>query len=111
MRILSKKTLRDYYLKYPNAKCSFEAWHNHFLKKTYNNFYEVKQVFGTADLIEDNTVIFNISGNEHRLFVDFNYQKQTIYIIWIGTHSEYTRLKKGNKLLKLWVDRKKRIEK
>lgn len=110
MNILKRKTLIDYYSIYPNARSSFEAWYSHFSKNTYNNFSEIKICFSSADLIEDNTVVFNISGNDHRLFVDFNYSKQAIYIIWIGTHSEYTKLKRGNKLIKMWIDRKKRLK-
>jgi len=34
-------------------------------------------------------VVFNIKGNSHRLIVDVTYQRQMVYIKFIGTHAEY----------------------
>jgi len=37
-------------------------------------------------------VVFNIKGNSHRLVVDVTYQRQMVYIKFIGNHAEYDRI-------------------
>ena len=44
MRIISKKTLKDFYkqFKYSDSKSSLEAWHKEVLKLDWNNPNEIK---------------------------------------------------------------------
>ncbi|MEQ1828494.1 MAG: type II toxin-antitoxin system HigB family toxin [Pirellula sp.] len=44
----------------------------------------------------DNRVVFNICGNEHRLVVWINYEFFTIYIRFIGAHVEYDEIDSQN---------------
>ena len=34
-------------------------------------------------------MVFNISGNRHRLVVWINYAHRVVYIRFVGTHAEY----------------------
>ena len=34
-----------------------------------------------------------IHGNKYRLIVDLEYIKKLIFIVWIGTHAEYDKIK------------------
>ena len=53
---------------------------------------EVKAVYGTADVIGDNRVVFDICGNHYRLIVKFNYVAQVARIRFAGTHEEYDKI-------------------
>ncbi|MEQ8533890.1 MAG: type II toxin-antitoxin system HigB family toxin, partial [Imperialibacter sp.] len=35
---------------------------------------------------------FNIKGNSYRLVAKFNFEKQWIFIRFIGTHAEYDKI-------------------
>ncbi|MEZ7498656.1 type II toxin-antitoxin system HigB family toxin [Flavobacterium sp. Arc3] len=36
--------------------------------------------------------LFLIKGNDFRLVVSINFQQQTCYLIWFGTHVEYDKI-------------------
>ncbi len=49
-------------------------------------------MFGTADIVGDNRIVFDICGNSYRLVVQFNYAAQLARIRFAGTHKEYDRI-------------------
>lgn len=93
MRIIAKRTLQNFWEKYPNSKQQLLSWYQVFDKNIFKNPNDVKAIFGSADIVGENKVIFNICGNHHRLIVKINYLTQIVYILFIGTHSEYDNLK------------------
>ena len=50
---------------------------------------DVKRQFGSASIVKDNRVVFNIAGNKYRLIVKFNYEYRIGYIRFLGTHKQY----------------------
>ena len=50
---------------------------------------EVKAKFGTADVVGNNRVVFDICGNSYRLVVQFNYAAQVARVRFAGTNAEY----------------------
>ena len=91
MRIISKKTLKEFYEQnlYKDSKNSLEAWHQEVLKANWNNPNEVKKQFGNASIVGDNRIVFNIHGNKYRLIVKINYYAKIVFIRFIGTHKQY----------------------
>jgi len=94
MRIISKKTLKEFYEQnlYKDSKNSLEAWHQEVLKDSWNNPNEVKKQFGNASVVGDNRIVFNIHGNKYRLIVKINYFAQIMFIRFIGTHKQYDNI-------------------
>jgi mRNA interferase HigB len=94
MNIIKTKTLYEWVKlpKYKKAKNQIEAWINDFEVNDYGSPNEIKAKYGSADFVGNNTVIFNIKGNDYRLIVRVRYQFSRVYIIWFGTHSEYDEL-------------------
>ena len=94
MRIISKKTLKEFYECniYSDSKNSIEAWHKEVLNSNWSNPNEIKEQYGNASIIGSNKVIFNICGNKYRLIVKINYKAKIIFIKFIGTHKQYDKL-------------------
>jgi len=94
MRIISKKTLKDFYeqSKYSDSKSSLEAWHKEVLKLDWNNPNEVKEMYRSASIIGNEKVLFNIAGNKYRLIVTINYYAKIVFIKFIGTHKQYDKV-------------------
>lgn len=94
MNIIKTKTLYDWVKlsKYRKAESQLEAWINDFSVNTYTTPNEIKVKYGSADVVGNNTVIFNIKGNNYRLIVRIKYQFSRVYIVWFGTHIEYDKL-------------------
>ncbi len=52
---------------------------------------DIKDKYASASMLERNTVIFNVRGNEYRLVTVVAYQTGVVVVEWIGTHTEYTK--------------------
>jgi mRNA interferase HigB len=91
MRVFSKSTLRDFYEKHTDSKDQLLTWHKVATKAKWKNFNEIKKYFNSVDCIQDSLLVFNIKGNKYRLVVDFNFKLQWAFIVFVGTHAEYTK--------------------
>jgi mRNA interferase HigB len=89
MRIIAKKTLRDYWVKNPSCEFPLLDWYYTVQKSDWNNPNQVKQTFGNASIVANNRVVFNIKGNLHRLVTEIDYSFKIVFIIWIGSHKAY----------------------
>jgi len=91
MRIISKKTLKDFYeqSKYSDSKNALEAWHKEVLKLDWNNPNKVKEMYLSASIIGNEKVVFNMAENKYRLIVTINYYAKIVLIKFIGTHKQY----------------------
>ena len=52
-------------------------------------------MFGSADFLSDNRVIFNIGGNKYRLVVHVSYAFGRVLIKFVGTHKDYDSIDPG----------------
>jgi len=92
MRIISRAPLRDFAAKYPQARGSLDAWYRRAKHAEWKSLADVKLDYGTADILPDNRIVFNIGGNNYRLIVRMNYHRQAIFVRFIGTHADYDRI-------------------
>jgi len=52
----------------------------------------VNAMFGSADILRDGRVVFNIGGNKYRLVAWVNYHFGVVYVRFVGTHRDYGAL-------------------
>jgi mRNA interferase HigB len=96
MRIYSRGTLRDFWEKHPDSEQQLRTWYKTFNQTEFQNPNEIKVILGSADLIGNGNIIFNICGNHYRLIAQFNYEKHLVFLLFIGTHREYDNLDINN---------------
>ena len=89
VRIIAKRTLRNFWKRYPKSKGSLEAWHQEVAQADWASPSAVKAHFRSASVLQGNRVVFNVAGNQYRLIVKINYPYRVAYIRFIGTHAEY----------------------
>ncbi|MBY0522280.1 MAG: type II toxin-antitoxin system HigB family toxin [Gemmataceae bacterium] len=89
MRIISRKTLKDYWAKVPGTKAALEAWYAEARNAEWASPADVKASYGSASILMGGRVVFNVRGNKYRLVVWINYDFYTVYIRFVGTHKEY----------------------
>jgi mRNA interferase HigB len=94
MRVIAKRTLREFFLqpKYQDSKGPLEAWHTEAMKAEWLTPHDIKAQIGSASIIGDSMVVFNIAGNKYRLVVDVDYVRQAMFVKFIGTHAQYDKL-------------------
>jgi mRNA interferase HigB len=89
MRVLSKKTLREFWGRFPDAEDSLKAWFAEAEKATWSAPGEIKAKYRSASFLKDNRVVFNICGNKYRLVTKVSYKNGIVLIRFVGTHKEY----------------------
>lgn len=92
LRIIAKRTLREFWEKYPDSQGQLEAWHSEMLNANWENPQELKQQYGTASILKDGRVVFNICGNTYRVVVWINYKFKLVLVKFIGTHEQYDNI-------------------
>ena len=92
MRVIARKTLKEYGERVPAAKGSLEAWFAEAKVADWKTPHDVKAKYGTASILKGGRVVFNIGGNNYRLVVWVNYEFAVISIRFIGTHEGYDRI-------------------
>ena len=88
MRLISRRPLKQFWGKYPDAETGLWHWIKVVESAAWKNFADVRQVFGSADQVRK-FVVFNIAGNKYRLIAVIHYDRQRCYIRHVLTHKEY----------------------
>jgi mRNA interferase HigB len=91
MRIISRKTLRQFWQKrqYADAEQPLKAWFQEAAKADWSSPAAIKAAYRSASVVAGNRVVFNIAGNKYRLVVKVNYPYRVMYIRFVGTHRQY----------------------
>jgi len=92
MRVIGASKLHEFWNRHQDAKAQLEAWYAEVKHATWETPNDVKERYGTASIIGNNRVVFNICGNKYRLVVHIKYGFETVIIRFIGTHAEYDRI-------------------
>lgn len=101
VHLIKKQSIEDYIKINARSKASFEIWLSILKRADWNEPNEIILTFNSADILgkSSNRVVFNIGGNNYRLICKYHFGKMKthLFINWIGTHSEYTKLCKEGK--------------
>ena len=92
MRVIAKRTLRDFWIKHADSEQQLTAWYRETEKSAFKNLNELKIEYPSASILKDNRIVFNIKGNRYRLIVKFNFEHQICWIRFVGTHAEYDKI-------------------
>jgi mRNA interferase HigB len=92
MVIISKATVRGFVNKHNDAEIALYAWYELVAKSDWKNFNEMRQSFNSVDAVGNDRYVFNIKGNNYRLIALIIFKVRTVYILFIGTHSEYDKI-------------------
>lgn len=91
MRIIARKTLKDFWAKYPDAEEPLKAWFKVTAEADWESPQDVKKMYRSATILKDGRVVFNIAGNKYRLVAWINYAYKVVYIRFVGSHKQYDK--------------------
>lgn len=96
VHLIKKQSIEDYILKNARSKASFEIWIAILKRAEWNEPSDIISTFNSADILGKGSerVVFNIGGNNYRLICKYHFGETKIHLFvkWIGTHAEYTKL-------------------
>ena len=75
------------------AEQALRAWYREACKASWKSFSEIKARYRSADCLPDNRVVFDIKGDHYRLIVKIHYNSGRMFIRFVGTHAEYSKIK------------------
>jgi mRNA interferase HigB len=95
MRIITRKRLREFAQRYPDAAEPLQMWYRLFREAEWESLQDVRRVYPHADAVtveSGNTVtVFNICGNKYRLIAAIHYNRQRVYVLRLLRHAEYSK--------------------
>jgi mRNA interferase HigB len=91
-RIFAKSTLREFWEKFPDSEQYLKTWYDTAMSSDWKSPVDVKQTYANASILKDSRIVFNIKGNSYRLVTKFNFEKQWIFVRFIGSHKEYDKI-------------------
>ena len=89
MRVIAKRTLREFWERHPDARQPLLDWHEAVEQADWAAPNQVTARFASASILRNDRVVFNIKGNTYRLVVHIPYHRRRVYIRFVGTHAEY----------------------
>jgi mRNA interferase HigB len=92
MRIIALSTLREFWMKHPDAEIPLRAWHALASRAEWKTPADIKAAYRNASFTANNRVVFNVKGNDYRLVVAVHYDRGTMFVRFVGTHRQYDRI-------------------
>jgi mRNA interferase HigB len=96
VHLIKKQSIEDYVLKNARSRTSFEIWLSILKQADWNEPSDIVSTFNSADILGNasDRVVFNIGGNSYRLICNYYFgdMKVHLFVKWIGTHADYTKL-------------------
>ena len=92
MVIITKSVLVHFGLKHTKSVSALNDWYKITKASNQNNLSDVKRTYNSVDYIGNDRYVFNIKGNNYRLVTMIHFDIRTIYIRFIGTHSEHDKI-------------------
>jgi len=92
MRVIARRTLREFWVVHPSAEQPLKAWFSEATAGSWDSPQSIKDRYRHASFVGDNRVVFNIGGNKFRLITHVNYEFGIVYIKYVGTHADYNRV-------------------
>jgi mRNA interferase HigB len=98
VRIIARKTLKTFIADLQGSKdqkavkSALEAWFYEVKHAAWKSPTDVTRSYANASIVGGDRVVFNIKGNDYRLVVAIDYQRQIVFIKWLGPHAAYDKI-------------------
>lgn len=100
VHLIRRSTIAAFIAIHAGSKNSFNVWLSVLKYADWESPEDICLTYGSADLLGNgsNRVVFNIGGNNYRMICKYGFGEKEVhlFILWLGTHAEYTRLCKAN---------------
>jgi mRNA interferase HigB len=95
MWIITKRRLRQYWTRHPDAKNWLENWYKVTCSAQWRSLEDVRKLFPHTDSVKvgsgKSVTVFNVCGNKHRMIAAIHYNTGKLFVLGLMTHAEYSR--------------------
>ena len=91
MRVIGTVKIDEFIRKHADSMGWLQAWLAEVRSGEWQSPNDIKALYKSASILNDNRVIFNVKGDTYRMEVQVSYNNNVIAIKRLGTHAEYDR--------------------
>lgn len=97
LQVIGTQVLHEFCNNYDEVESQVGALLAELKEANWQNPHELKARYGTASILGNGNVVFNIKGNNYRIWAKISYKNQIVRVLNAGTHEEYDNwdIKKG----------------
>lgn len=94
MNVIAFRAIREFYETHPSTTKSLRTWYTMLKSFSWTKPQDAIESFGVSnvDVLRNNRLCINVKGNNLRVVLSVNYNKNTVFIKWIGWHKDYDKL-------------------
>ncbi|MDD9996076.1 MAG: type II toxin-antitoxin system HigB family toxin [Dehalococcoidia bacterium] len=92
MRIISRRALREFWNRHPEAEQPLKAWYSEVKQADWSTPSHVARRYPRASIVGGDRVVFRIRHNDFRIVARVFYPGRIVYVRFVGTHEEYDRV-------------------
>ena len=92
MVIISKTIIVDFCEEHADSIEPFNKWYKECKQADWKSINDIKKTFRSVDYVGNDRFVFNVKGNKYRLVAMIFFDIRTVFIRFIGTHSEYDNI-------------------
>lgn len=92
MIIFTPATISQYAQQHPAAHDELLRWMRIVEAADWSSLADMKQDFNSVDYVKNDRYVFNIKGNQYRLIAMVHFRVRSLYVRFIGTHSDYNKV-------------------
>ena len=96
IHLIKEKTIWDFTTRHARSFSSLNEWVNKLHLADWKKPEDMNATFPSADVLgkSSNRVVFDIGGNSYRVICKYLFGEKEVHLFikWIGTHAEYTKL-------------------
>jgi mRNA interferase HigB len=95
MWVVTRRRLREYWCRNPDAKAWLENWYKAASSARWRTLQDVRRTFPHADLVRvgsgKSVTVFNVCGNKHRMLTAIHYNTEKVFVLGVMDHAEYSK--------------------
>lgn len=92
MRLIARSTVLEFADKHPAAKAQVLHWLRVVRDASWANMSEAARAFSRAKSVSGDRIRYDLVGGDYRLIAAFDFERQIMFVKFIGTHAEYDRI-------------------
>lgn len=92
MVVITKTILQEFGKSHADAIEPLNDWWAKTRKADWATLQDIKNTFNSVDYVGNDRYVFNIKGNKYRLVAMIFFDIRTIYIRYVGTHTNYDKI-------------------
>jgi len=90
--VIAKMILQEFGKSHADAIEPLNDWWAKTRKADWATLQDIRNTFNSVDYVGNDRYVFNIKGNKYRLVAMIFFDIRTIYIRYVGTHTNYDKI-------------------